>query len=104
MPGQVDQAFSAEVTGPPAAPVIRLVGELDVAGARVLLAAVDATLTDGARSLRVDCARLEFVDPAGLSALLCAARRGPRLVLDSPPPLLLKLRELLDLTEELPVR
>ena len=100
----MDQVFSAEVTGPPAAPVVRLVGELDVAGARVLLAAVDAALTKGARSLLVDCARLEFVDPAGLSALLHAAHRGPRLVLDSPPPLLLKLRELLDLTEELPVR
>ncbi len=100
----MDQAFSAEVTGPPSAPVVRLVGELDVAGAHVLLAAVDAALTDGTRVLLVDCARLEFIDPAGLSALLRAARRGPRLVLDSPPPLLLKLRELLDLTEELPVR
>lgn len=104
MPGQVDQAFSAEVSGPPSAPVVRLVGDLDLASADLLLAAVDEALADGAPSLVLDCAKLEFVDPAGLSALVRAAHRAPGLVLDHPPPLLLRVRELLNLTDVLPVR
>ena len=64
--------------------VVRLVGELDIAGVPV----VSARLAELDGDIRVDCAGLDFIDAAGLRVLLeahglCAAR-GNKLVVVNP--------------------
>jgi anti-sigma B factor antagonist len=75
--------------------VLSLVGELDLAG--VALVAERLAELDG--NIEVDCARLDFIDAAGLRVLLAAhgvcAARGNRLVVVNPTR---RVRRVLDLT------
>ena len=68
--------------------VVRVAGELDSAGSRLLRACLGGLLADGVRVLRVDVAGVSFVDAAGLGVLIGAARRmreaGGELVVESP--------------------
>lgn len=81
------QVLSIVVDARGAPPVVRLRGELDLAGAEVtedsLVQAADPTIV-------VDLTRLSFMDFQGISALLSAKRRieagGGRLVLRNVPP------------------
>jgi anti-sigma B factor antagonist len=50
--------------------VIRLDGELDIASASLLEAAVAEACGDGAREVVLDMARIEFMDSMGLKAIL----------------------------------
>ena len=80
-----DVVFTASVDGR-GPTVVRLMGELDLAGApelRTALAALDG-------DVELDCSGLDFIDGAGLWALLqgleaCEAR-GAKLVLVNPSP------------------
>ena len=84
--------------------VVRLVGELDLAGVP-RLTTVLASL-DG--NLELDCSQLSFIDAAGLRALQDAhharAARGATLVITNPSRLLLRLIGLLGLDTVLEVR
>ena len=86
-------------TGPTA--VIRLDGELDIATAPQLVAAVDDVLdlTPPPQRLVIDAEQLMFVDASGLSPLLEARRRlGPGgLRLRNAQPPVLRVLRLLDL-------
>jgi anti-sigma B factor antagonist len=80
-------ALSVDVgTGSTGQPTIALHGELDQAGAPALREAVDNALATGPEGLRLDLARLTFVDSSGLGAIVKAHQRaadlGCRLVLD----------------------
>lgn len=64
---------------------IRLVGDLDFVTRDTFLSAVDDVLDTGPRHLSVDLSGIQFLDSAGLHALVTLARRaasaGIRLVL-----------------------
>jgi anti-anti-sigma factor len=94
-------SVSAEGRGPA---VVRLVGELDVAAVPRLQSALAAV--DG--DVELDCSGLEFIDAAGLGALLrareaCAAAGG-KLVLVDPGPAVERLLQLAELDAVLSIR
>ena len=67
---------------------VRLVGEFDLAGVPVFESAVRGL--DG--DIELDCSALEFIDAAGMGALVAAHNacdeRGTMLILDDPSPLM----------------
>jgi anti-sigma B factor antagonist len=69
---------------------IRVGGEVDAAEASALVVAVNRALCDGAKSLVVDCAKIEFIDSMGLNALVEGRRRattkGSSFTIASPSP------------------
>ena len=89
--------------------VLRLAGELDLATADVLrerVGALSATRS-GVRRLTLDLGGLEFLDVAGLGALLEAGRRmterGASVSLRRPRPMVLRMLSLLSLEGALQV-
>lgn len=83
---------------------VTITGELDLATSPVLERLISAT---DRLHVVVDASRLGFIDVTGLSALLRChqhlASRGGGLVVRGAPELLLRLREVLDLEEALPI-
>jgi anti-anti-sigma factor len=84
--------------------VVRLHGELDLAGVPQLLSA----LADLDGDVTLDCSGLDFIDAAGLGAFVrahrqCAAR-GTQLVVVDPSPAVLRLLQLVELDTELDLR
>lgn len=71
----VPPRFSVVLDEAAAVPVVRLRGELDVAGAPQLRAVLYPVLDDG-RSVVVDCSELEFLDSTGLGVLIGAHKRA----------------------------
>ncbi len=65
-----------------------LSGELDIAGAPILRAALDPVVRDGQRDVRLNLSGLKFLDAAGLGAMASVAgqlaRLGGRLTLTAP--------------------
>jgi anti-anti-sigma factor len=95
--------FTASVDGQWPA-LVRLTGELDLAGGPILCSAL-AEL-DG--DVALDCSRLDFIDAAGLRAILrgheeCGAR-GAKLVLLNPSPAVDRVVSFLELDTVLLVR
>lgn len=56
--------------------VIRCAGDLDIASADRLTEALEKVLAGGAHAVVVDGSRLQFVDSAGLRALLIGRKRA----------------------------
>lgn len=88
--------FTASVDGRRPA-VVRLAGEFDLAGVPQLHSALAGLDCD----VELDCSGLEFIDAAGLGALLkaheaCTAR-GSKLVLVDPSPAVDRLLRLVEL-------
>jgi anti-sigma B factor antagonist len=84
--------------------VVRLHGELDLAGVPRLLSA----LADLDGDVALDCSGVDFIDAAGLGAFVrahwqCAAR-GAELVVVDPSPAVLRLLQLVELDAELHLR
>lgn len=85
-------------------PVVRVVGELDLATVPRLNSALAGL--DG--DVELDCSGVEFIDAAGLTAFLrahdaCAAR-GSKLVVLDPSPAVDRLLRLVDLDTVLHIR
>ncbi len=82
--------------------VARLDGDLDMAGANRVLEALSEAV-ERAELVVVDLHDLSFIDSTGISALYWAHRAaeqsGGRLVLNRPSPAVLRVVELLGLTE-----
>jgi anti-anti-sigma factor len=87
------EIFRVETTETPGE--LRLIGELDIAGAETLSRAI-AGVDNGNLSLSLDLTRLEFLDSSGLRELLKAAREHPerRIRLLSPSPSVHKVLEI----------
>lgn len=85
---------------------LRLSGELDVASAGDLDAALCAQLAAGRRVIEIDAAGLRFCDAAGLGVLVAAQRGcqaiGGRLHLIAVPPAIARLLSITGLTGLLP--
>lgn len=84
--------------------VVRAIGELDLAAAPRLVSTLERLRGD----VDVDCSGLEFIDAAGLGALVrahraCAAR-GARLAVVDPSPAVVRLLRLVRLDTVLHLR
>lgn len=76
---------------------IVLHGEIDMANAGELRAAIaEADWMDG-EPVDVDLSDLRFIDSSGVGALLLATERGSRLILRAPTPPVRRLLEVLSL-------
>jgi anti-anti-sigma factor len=98
-----EDAFMVEVEASSPA-VVRLHGELDLAGVAPLMSAL--ACRDG--DVELDCSGVDFIDAAGLGAFVkahqqCAAR-GAQLVVVDPSSALLRLMQMVELDRELHVR
>lgn len=96
-------AFMVEVEASSPA-VVRLHGELDLAGVPRLLPAL--ACLDG--DVELDCSGVDFIDAAGLGAFVrahqqCSAR-GAKLVVVDPNHAVLRLIQMVELDTELHVR
>jgi len=96
-------AFMVEVEASSSA-VVRLHGELDLAGVPRLLSAL--ACLDG--DVELDCSGVDFIDAAGLGAFVrahqqCAAR-GAKLVVVDPSPVVVRLMQMVELDTELHIR
>jgi len=70
-------AFQVQVVhGDSTEPMLRLAGELDIAGVAELEAVFEALESLSAEVIHVDLSQLSFLDSAGLQALLAADGRG----------------------------
>ena len=89
VPSLAPGGFDVEVE-PGAEPVVRLRGELDLAGVGQLEGTAFRLLDAGAERVVLDLAELEFLDVSGVNALLgldrAAKAQGGRLVLRHPRP------------------
>ena len=96
-------AFMVEVDATSSA-VVRLHGELDLAGVPRLLSAL--ACLDG--DVELDCSGVDFIDAAGLGAIMRAHRqcsaRGAQLVVVDPSRAVLRLMQMVELDTELHIR
>jgi anti-anti-sigma factor len=87
--------------------VLTVAGEVDIATAPELSAAIEAATADGAMELWIDLTQTEFMDSCGLHAILDAHVKtgvlGRRLVLICPPGAVRRLFEVTRVDGLLPV-
>jgi anti-sigma B factor antagonist len=85
--------------------VIHIDGEVDTVHAPELREAAERLLGDGARSLVIDCRAIEFIDSAGLQAMVqsfkAAQAQGGTVTVRDPSEFTLKLLRLSGLDEVL---
>ncbi len=67
--------FGMEVSGAPAAPVVVVHGEIDVATSPQLRTELNALLAGGARDITLEFAGVSFVDSSGLGVLVGTYKR-----------------------------
>jgi anti-sigma B factor antagonist len=87
--------------------VVRLAGELDLAGAPELSRALASIPATASTRVVVDLTKLAFMDSTGLRALIVAAKAlaatGGTLTLAGPRPAVQRLFELVRLSEVIPI-
>ena len=89
------RALRAELETSEHASIVRLIGELDADDAPTVRALLAEQVLRGPGSLVVDLSRLDFIDSAGLAALVAAHKgtwsAGTSLLLAAPTPPVLKV-------------
>src|ERR1700678_2661731 len=102
---QADE-FRAEIVAEESATVVRLTGEIDIAVAPHLRAALDRA-SEHARPIVVDMERVEFIDSVGIAVLLVAANRARmaqgEFALRNPTPAAQRVFDILSLNGQLPI-
>lgn len=78
-------AVTVEVVPGVDPPRIRLIGELDLAGAGAVRGCIDAVLAEDPERIDIDMAELAFIDSSGLSVLIAAAAAVPVCLHDTTP-------------------
>jgi anti-sigma B factor antagonist len=92
---EIDETSSSSV-------VVRLIGEFDMADEHAFSTVVtDGVVSGGCPRVRLDCARLTFIDSMGLRGLIRAKKKagalGVRLVISGLQPSVRKVLEITDL-------
>jgi len=85
-------------------PLIRIAGDLDISSVDALREAVGAATAAAPEHITFDLSELRFMDSAGISVLLGAARDVPGVTLLKPTPPVKRVIELTGLTDVLEVR
>ena len=80
------------------APVVRLIGEIDISNADEISVELDAVAVEGSQ-LVIDLAGLEFMDSSGIAMLLRAAARVDALELRNPSSTVRRIIECTGLTD-----
>jgi anti-anti-sigma factor len=83
---------------PSGTPVIAVSGDLDISSVERLRDAVTAAAADHPQALTFEMSRLRFMDSAGISVLLGAAKSVPTVRLRNPTPAVRRVIELTGLT------
>ena len=98
-PDRSELEFEVQIDGSPPERRVSAIGELDLHTAPLLQEALRRAAEPGTERIIVDCRRLEFVDSAGLRAILVArhelAASDVRVVVAEPSP---ALERVLDMT------
>ena len=98
-PDRSELEFEVQIDGSPPERRVMAIGELDLHTAPLLQDALRRAVEPGTERIVVDCRRLEFVDSAGLRAILVArhelAASDVRVVVAEPSP---ALERVLDMT------
>jgi anti-anti-sigma factor len=84
-------------------PVLQLSGDLDIAGADALEAAVAQIAAQGPAELVFDLTDLRFMDSAGIAVLVGASRDIGAVQLRNPSAIVRRIVELTGLTDTLPI-
>jgi len=85
-------------------PLLRVAGDLDISSVEQLRTAVSAATAASPPRLTFDLSRLRFMDSAGISVLLGAARDVPAVTLLDPQAAVRRVIELTGLMDVLDVR
>jgi anti-anti-sigma factor len=83
----------------PGAALVRLSGDLDLAGADEARAAVDQAVAAGPATLTFDVTELRFMDSSGIAVLIAAAQKVDSVVLRNPSPVIQRLLTLAGLAD-----
>jgi anti-sigma B factor antagonist len=88
--------MSFQIAPDPDRNVLRLIGELDIAGVDALFEWVESLAGDHAsQCLYLDLAELTFIDSSGIRALIAVGKRiGGRVILLSPKPSVAKILDI----------
>ena len=70
-------AVHVEVSGTPTTPIVRVSGELDLAGADTVRTELETAVTAGAEGVELELGDLDFLDSSGLSVFIELAARLP---------------------------
>ena len=89
---------------PSGAPVVQLVGEIDISNAESLGAMLDRLIGDETRHLVVDLGALEFMDSSGIAMLLRVAARSGTVEIRNPSDVVLRIIECTGLADVLRIR
>ena len=89
---------------PSGAPVVQLVGEIDISNAESLGAMLDRLIGDETRHLVVDLGALEFMDSSGIAMLLKVAGRVARIEIRNPSDVVQRIIGCTGLTDILPIQ
>jgi anti-sigma B factor antagonist len=79
--------------------VVRLSGDLDIAGAPEARAVVEQALAQGPQRLTFDVSELRFMDSSGIAVLVAAAQNVDSVTLRDPSPVIERLLKLAGLAE-----
>ncbi|HEX4540748.1 MAG TPA: STAS domain-containing protein [Acidimicrobiales bacterium] len=82
-------------------PVVRLSGEIDMANADSIAAAIEPIMAKGPERLIVDASGLDFMDSSGIALLLRWARDSVRVELRHPSRIIRRTVESMGLTDVL---
>jgi anti-anti-sigma factor len=104
--GSGEPQLRATIDQPPqpgGAVIVRLVGDLDIAGSGEALAAVDRALEVVPSMLTFDLTELRFMDSSGIAVLLAAAGKVPTVNIRNPSAAVLRVLSLTGLAATFPV-
>ncbi|SRR5260221_1768920 len=90
-----------EARDPSGAPVVKLVGEIDISNADALGLTLDRLVGDRRDHLVVDLAALEFMDSSGIAMLLHAAARFGSIEIRNPSSIVKRIIECTGLVDVL---
>jgi anti-sigma B factor antagonist len=79
--------------------VVRLSGDLDLAGVAQARAAIDEALGHAPKTLTFDVSELRFMDSSGIAVLVAATQRVDAVVLRDPSPVIQRLLTIAGLAE-----
>lgn len=83
----------------PGTVLVRLCGDLDLAGADEARAVVDQAVATGPSTLTFDATELRFMDSSGIAVLIAAAQKVDSVVLRNPSPVIQRLLSLAGMAE-----
>lgn len=101
------RAFNASLTEHADGVVVRVAGEVDIVTAPVLQRHLDSAIASNRPTVSLDLSETTFLDARGVGVIVSArkqiAKRGGRLVIRRPPPIVRRVLELADQIDRLDI-